>query len=196
MVRISRKFIKPYSNYNNGKHESILVKSRFCILLRRWTIIRRKKVYKAAFKNFILILFLAIGISVSSFLVIKQALTNREKNNSIDKGEEVSGKLDKTQLEIKINSTISLENSFSKGQFGMENKSNNLYDIIVKIYLKESNDLIYTSPRLKPGEKIEETKLDKKLDKGTYKAIAYFEAYDEKNYKGRSGAEIEIKVKK
>lgn len=156
----------------------------------------KSKAYKEAFKSFFIILLLALGISISSFLIIKQALINKEKNNSIEQGEEVDGKLNKTQLAIKINSSIVLEDCLSKGKFGIENKSNNIYNIIVKIYLKDSNELIYASPILKSGEKIEEARLDKKLEKGTYKAIAYFEAYDGDNYKGRSGAEIKITIKK
>lgn len=159
--------------------------------------IRKRKVYKEAFKNFFVILLLALGISISSFLVIKQALTNKDKNESIEQGEKLDGKLEPTQLAIKINSVISLEDSLKKGKFGIENKSNNVYDFIVKIYLKDSNELIYTSPKLKPGEKIDEAKLDKKIEKGTYEAIAYFEAYDEKNnYRGKSGIEIDIKIRK
>lgn len=160
-------------------------------------LIKKRKVYQEAFKNFFVIAVLALGVSISSFLVIKQALNNKDKNESIEQGEKLDGKLNKSQLAIKINSVISLEHSLKKGKFGIENKSNNVYDFIVKIYLKDSNELIYTSPKLKPGEKIDEAKLDKKIEKGTYEAIAYFEAYDEKNnYKGKSGIEIDIKVRK
>lgn len=155
-----------------------------------------KKAYKEAFKNFFVLLLLAIGISVSGYLVIKQALNNKEKNNSVEQGEKIEGKLEKNQLAMKINSKISIEDSTSKGKMGIENKSNNVYDIVVKIYLKETNELVYESPRLKPGDKIEEAKLDKKIEKGTYKAIAYFEAYENEVQQGRSGVEIEIKVKK
>ena len=156
----------------------------------------RKSAYKAAFKNFFVLVLLALGISISGYLVVKQALNNKEKNNSVEKGEKVEGKLDKSQLAMKINSVITLEDYQSKGKFGIENKSNNIYDFIVKIYLKNTNDLIYESPRLKPGDKIEETKIDKKLEKGTYKAVAYFEAYEGETQTGKSGVEIEIKVKK
>lgn len=160
-------------------------------------VIRKNKIYKDAFKNFIVILLFAAGISISSFLVIKQALTNKEKNETIEQSEQVDGKLEPTQLAIKINSVISLEDSLKKGNFGIYNKSNNIYDLIVKIYLKDTNELVYTSPKLKPGEKIEQAKLDKMIGKGVYKAIAYFEAYDEKNnYKGKSGIEIDINIKK
>lgn len=155
-----------------------------------------KKAYKEAFKNFFVLLLLALGISVSGYLVVKQAINNKEKNNSIEEGEKIEGKLDKTQLAMKINSKIVLEDSTSKGKIGIENKSNNVYDIVVKIYLKDTNELVYESPRIKPGEKIEEAKLDKKIEKGTYKAIAYFEAYEKEEQQGRSGVEIEINVKK
>lgn len=155
-----------------------------------------KKEYKEAFKNFFVLLLLATGISVSGYLVVKQALNNKEKSNSVEEGEKIEGKLDKTQLVMKINSKITLEDGTSKGKIGIENKSNNVYDIVVKIYLKDSNELIYESTLLKPGDKIEKAKLDKKLEKGTYKAIAYFEAYENEVQQGRSGVEIEINVKK
>lgn len=155
-----------------------------------------KKEYKEAFKNFFVLLLLATGISVSGYLVVKQALNNKEKSNSVEEGEKIEGKLDKTQLAMKINSKITLEDGASKGKIGIENKSNNVYDIVVKIYLKDSNELIYESTLLKPGDKIEKAKLDKKLEKGTYKAIAYFEAYENEVQQGRSGVEIDINVKK
>lgn len=154
-----------------------------------------KKEYKEAFKNFFVLLLLALGISVSGYLVVKQAINNKEKSSSVEEGEKIEGKLDKTQLAMKINSKITIEDSTSKGKFGIENKSNNVYDMVVKIYLKETNELIYESPMIKPGEKIDEAKLDKKLEKGTYKAIAYFEAYEKEKQQGKSGIEIEILVK-
>lgn len=154
-----------------------------------------KKAYKEAFKNFFVLLLLALGISTSGYLVVKQAINNKEKSSSVEEGEKIEGKLDKTQLAMRINSKISLEDSTSKGKFGIENKSNNVYDIVVKIYLKDTNELVYESPRIKPGDKIEKAKLDKKLEKGTYKAIAYFEAYENEVQQGRSGVEIEILVK-
>lgn len=157
---------------------------------------RKRKEIRDAIKNFLILLLLAIAFSTSSFIVIKRALENRNKNETVEKGEESNEKLDKTQLAIKINSTVTLESGLKKGEFGIENKGNNVYDVIVKIYIKETNELIYTSPKLRPGEKIEKTSLDKRIEKGSYKAIAYFEAYDEdNNYKGKSGVEINIKVK-
>lgn len=157
---------------------------------------RKRKEVKAAIKNFLILLLLAIAFSTSSFLVIKRAMENRNKNETIEKSEALEGKLDRTQLAIKINSTITLESAFKKGKFGIENKSNNVYDVIVKIYLKDTNELIYTSPKLKPGEKISEAALDKRVEKGSYRCVAYFEAYDENNkYNGKSGVEIDLKIK-
>ena len=91
----------------------------------------KRKEYREAFKNFFILLLLALGLSVSGYLVVKKALSNKEKNNSVEQGEKVDGKLDKTQLAIKINSVITLEDYQSKGKFGIENKSNNIYDFVV-----------------------------------------------------------------
>ncbi|MBE6152042.1 MAG: hypothetical protein E7165_01855 [Firmicutes bacterium] len=157
---------------------------------------KKKNEVLSSLKNFVILLLLAIAFSTSSFLVIKKAMENRNKNETVEKGEEVAGKLNSNQLAIKINSAITLESSFKKGKFGIENKGNNVYDVIVKIYLKDTNELIYTSPKLNPGEKIDEAALDKKINKGSYKCIAYFEAYDgNNNYKGKSGVEINLTIK-
>ena len=157
---------------------------------------QKRKEIKDAIKNFIILLLLALAFSASTLLVIKKAMDNKNKNETVEKGEESKDKLDKTQLAIKINSSVTLENSLKKGKFGIENKSNNVYDIVVKIYIKDTNELIYTSSKLNQGDKIEETALDKKIKSGKYKCIAYFEAYDENNnYSGKSGVEIDINIK-
>lgn len=158
---------------------------------------KKRKELKDAIINFIILLLLASAFSTASFLVIKKAMDNRNKNETIVPGEQIDGKLNENQLALKINSSVIMESAFKKGEFGIENKGNNVYDIIVKIYIKDTNELIYTSPKLKPGEKIEKTPLDKKVDSGKYKCIAYFEAYDaNNNFKGKSGVEINLEIKK
>jgi len=102
-------------------------------------------------------------------------------------------KLAEGQFEIKINAYPRFNNGTSIGTLGIENKLVNRYDMIVQIYL--NNTLIYESPLLKPGQKIVNDKLKKSLTKGSYEAIAYFNAYDsDGNEKGKSGAQIIILV--
>ena len=62
--------------------------------------------------------------------------------------------------------------------------------------MKDTEEEIYASKYLKPGTYIENAKLQKVLEKGTYEAIAYFSAYDEETheYIGRTGAQISITV--
>lgn len=155
-----------------------------------------KKEYKSALKNFLILLLLAIAFSTSSFLIIKTALENRNKNGTVEKGENSGDKLDDNQLALKINSSITLDRWNQKGKLGIENSSRNVHDIVVKIYIKGTDELIYTSPKLKPGEKISEGSLDKRKEAGRYECVAYFEAYDENNnYKGKSGVELILNIK-
>lgn len=108
-----------------------------------------------------------------------------------------TGKLDKTQLAVSMNSVIDFDKDTGKGNFYITNPKNNLYNEVVKIYLEDDNELIYTSKTLKPGDSIKYDKLSKDLNKGKYNAIAYFEAYNDKGvYYGKSGLKIILRVYK
>ena len=62
----------------------------------------------------------------------------------------------------------------------------------VSIIVDNTEEEVYASKFLKPGTYIENVKLDKVLEKGTYSATAYFKAYEEDI--GQTGAQITITV--
>lgn len=149
---------------------------------------KKKKSNKKKNKKFIISegFLVLMGISLITGGVILLSKKIVETNNE--------DKLPKTQLAIKINSYIDFENSKSEGIANIENNKKNSSDIVVKILLKETNEEVYESKKLKPGEKVEEIKLSKKLPKGKYKAIAYFYAYQNDEYLGKSGAMISLNI--
>ena len=127
---------------------------------------------------------------VSSLLIIN----NLSKDTSSKNNNDNIDKVNKNELAVKINAVLNFEDDISNNP-GIENPINNNYDVIVKIYLENNNEEICTTKKLSPGEKIDTIKLNKKLDSGRYKAIAFFNAYDSKNdYRGKSGVEINLNV--
>ena len=114
------------------------------------------------------------------------------KDKIIKTEEEGTTKLADGQLRIKINTFIEFEDGKSEGKANIENKSNNIYSLYVKIIL-DNGEEIYRSSILDPGEMIENITLKKNLAQGEYKAIAYFVAIDKyQNEIGQAGAEIKM----
>lgn len=141
-------------------------------------------------KKIIISLLILLLINATTFTIIMRAVYKRENSsNSTDK-------LDSTQLAVEINSVMNFETSNSEGDFYIKNPENNIHNVVVEIYLKDTDTLIYKSKKLLPGEKIEKDALDKELKQGKYKAIAFFNAYDENgNYAGKAGVVITINIK-
>lgn len=136
-----------------------------------------------------ILLFMA-GLTIVYFEFIK-------KENSTLPEVEID-KLPKTQLVLKISAFADFENSDSEASMYIENKIENNYEVVVKIYLEddENGEPIYKTKKLKPGESIQTIKLNRKLNKGSYKAIAYFCAYDDENKEiGKSGAKVTLNIK-
>lgn len=104
-------------------------------------------------------------------------------------------------LMISINSLPEFPDGKSKGTLRIENSPQNRYLLVVKIYLRgedgSDGELIYESGAIKPGNKIEEAKLDKELTKGTYPVTAYFEGYDieTQEYIGKAASQLDILIR-
>lgn len=145
----------------------------------------KKKVNKKFVAKEGILVFLGVVLIICGTCFVGKKIT--EKSNA--------EKLPKTQLAIKINSYIDFEDSNSKGLAQIENQEKNNYDVVVKIQLDDTKEIVYESKKLSPGSVIEEIKLDKKLSKGKHSATAYFYAYDENNeYMGKSGARISLNI--
>lgn len=105
-------------------------------------------------------------------------------------------KVEEGSFAISINTLPKFKDGNSKGSLRIENAPENRYLMIVKLHLKDSDELIYESGAIKPGFKLESAKLDKVLDNGTYQVIAYFEAYDleTNNFVGKAASDMSIVI--
>lgn len=105
-------------------------------------------------------------------------------------------KADESTFSFEINSRPVFKNGKSEGNIRIANPPFNKYPIEFIITLNSTNQVIFTSPKLKPNNYIEKAKLDKELKAGDYNATATINAYDDKGEKvGTSSAKIVISVK-
>ncbi|WP_188208316.1 hypothetical protein [Alkalibacillus aidingensis] len=122
------------------------------------------------------------------------------EDNGLDLGnsEEVKSELqertDESYMNFRVNSNPYFPESDSKGSLMLENKEENSHG--VQVIIEMEDDEVYKSPLIKPGQSIQETKLDKEIEPGEYEAIAYFDTYDleNKKKKGRSGVKINLTI--
>lgn len=109
---------------------------------------------------------------------------------------ELQQQLDDGMIAFSINSTPVFANGSAEGNLMLENPANNAKLLVVEIYLDDTQELIYKSKAIPVGAYIENARLDKVLEPGTYPATAYFKAYRETDhsYIGQAGAALTIKV--
>jgi hypothetical protein len=105
---------------------------------------------------------------------------------------------DASYFSFKINARPEFESGSAAGTLGIENPNNNVYPMVVQIFLDDTDELIYDSGGILPNQHIAQAKLKKVLKAGTYKATAYMNAYDPdtKAWQGKQAAALEITVKK
>lgn len=153
------------------------------------------------------ILLLLITIAVCYFLFTKKDTNDLQYDDNATTGilpgvdvderrKELQNQLDRSMIAFSINTSPVILNGTAEGNLLIENPGNNAKLLRVSIVVDKTEEEIYASKYLKPGTYIENVKLDKVLEKGTYNATAYFKAYEEESgeYIGQTGAQITITV--
>lgn len=172
----------------------------------------RKLGYKLLNKLLVILLtstliILNVVLPSIDYLIQKLSASTKAKttqqqitNNSIE-SEETNGSTPNKQIDVslfpfEINVLPVFTNGGRKGNIEIKNPENSNYWVNVKIYIKDTNEFIYESGLLKPGQEIAEASLDKTLAAGSYEAIAYLDVYelDSKTYLGRTSVLISILI--
>lgn len=126
---------------------------------------------------------------------------------------ELNEKVAASMINISMNTTPTFADGSSEGNVNIVNNTVNNYAQVIEIYLQdeyikedgskgyEDKDLIYQSGKIPVGSKVVNAKLNKALEsgkvleKGTYQAIAYFNAVkDDGEYVGKAAARIKIVI--
>jgi hypothetical protein len=104
---------------------------------------------------------------------------------------------DASYFSFKINARPVFEDGGAEGDLGIENPNNNVYPMVVQIFLDDTGELIYDSGGILPDHHIDRAKLSKRLKAGTHKATAYMNAYDPdtKEWQGKQAAALIITVR-
>lgn len=97
---------------------------------------------------------------------------------------------------VSINPTPVFKDGKSEGNLCIENIKANHYYARVVLNLDSSGEKIFESKGLKPGQYIENVRLEKNLKKGTYPATAQFIITDPESYKdiGKVNAEVTLHI--
>lgn len=152
-------------------------------------------------------ILLIAGISTASYFLYFKNKSDIEYEDNATIGvmpgidiekrrEELQKKLDESVIAFSINTSPVFASGASEGNLMIENPEQNQKLIVAQIKIDNYEQPIYESKYIKPGSYIENIKLNKVLDKGTYDAIAYFKAYNQetRDYIGETSAKITITV--
>lgn len=127
----------------------------------------------------------------------QQVATNTNPIGIAPSGSSISsGQVDVSLFPFEINVLPVFTNGGKKGNIEIKNPQNSNYWVNVKVYLKDTNEFIYESGLLKPGQEVAEASLNKTLAAGSYEAVAYLDVYelDSKDYVGRTSILISILI--
>jgi hypothetical protein len=114
--------------------------------------------------------------------------------------EEIQAELDRVvqegMLNISISSGITFNDGKSKGMANIYNVEANRYIFKVGIVLDDSQETVYESKGIRPGQYIQYIELEKDLDAGEYPATAVFTAYTEEDHEvvGNVAAQVVLYV--
>ena len=115
-------------------------------------------------------------------------------------GTEHISRVPEGEIRYLINNNVLVEASGRKGNFMFENPEACKYDIQFIIYEivgdGEKENVLYTSPVIKPGEYLFGDKLDKRVKKGKYNCIYIVRAFDDGEYVGERTGDLTLTVQK
>jgi hypothetical protein len=173
---------------------------------------KRKKQNSPLLIGSIIIVGIVIGVLLVWFLICSpRADDNNGDEDFFDPSaitgilpnmseEEIQAELDRVvqegMLNISISSGITFNDGKSKGMANIYNVEANKYIFKVGIVLDDSNETVYESKGIRPGQYIQYIELDKDLDAGEYPATAVFTAYTQEDHKvvGNAAAQVVLYV--
>ena len=157
--------------------------------------------------SFLVLIVVCIAVvSVLWFTVFNKKNTNvdvaedpnvitRETKNA-NTLEDLQKEVDESKIGIEIASNCILESGDSNAKINVSNTSETGKSFLVRIVLTDSGEEVYRSGKIPPDGQIKEAPFNKKLEKGTYAATAYFDSFKaDGTSDGTVGLNITITVK-
>lgn len=82
-------------------------------------------------------------------------------------------------FQVVINQLLTMENGSSPCNLQTENPVDNIYDLRVSLYLKDTGELLGATHRIQQGKRVDTLKLDRTLPAGEYEIQALLELFDD-----------------
>ncbi|MEY8392191.1 hypothetical protein D3Z36_06940 [Lachnospiraceae bacterium] len=126
-------------------------------------------------------------------VVLVYVLTKEEPKKDLDgkativtegNVEEVIGEMENRNTDASYTATMTNEWTFENGEaaaegFYVKNTENNSRTVYFELKLKDTDEVIYSSPYISVGEEMNTLTLDKKLDAGDYNAVMVYHLVDD-----------------
>ncbi|MCR5609484.1 MAG: hypothetical protein K6G26_10520 [Lachnospiraceae bacterium] len=171
-------------------------------------------------KKIIIVVVSILVVIIIALVVVVACLLGKKKNDDDDKpddgkrrvegsvrtvleesdADDVMGKMKEEVAEGMFECKMSMEwtfvdgNSESKDAY-IANSTNNTHPIYFDIYMKDTEELVYSSPVIPVGGEVKNIKLGKKLEKGEYKAtVMYTLLKDAESQEEISSAGFVVKI--
>lgn len=137
--------------------------------------------------NILIIVSLSVLLIMFLFIFKKDKIDNGIVKsgvlNGVNEEDALSIQVDPTKIFFEINAEPYFENGYSEGNLRIANPPYNAYDLTFTIVLDKTGEKIFESGTLKPYEYIENARLKKVLESGSYEATSIIEAYDKETKK-------------
>lgn len=128
-----------------------------------------------------LVILALIGIIVYLLFFKDKEKNSRETVVTKENIDEVVEQIDKPVLAGQYEVMMTMEWKFKDGTSNayVENSTSNTHTVYFDVSLKDTGEVVYSSPFVPIGEKIQEFELDKQLEVGEYEAIVTYHLVDE-----------------
>lgn len=90
-------------------------------------------------------------------------------------------KVEEGMVNIFMNTDIRIKEGSTTANLMIQNTEKNHYDLQVNVREVDSDELLYESPVVGPGYKIESDNIKKQLEEGKYECLAEFNVIDKEN---------------
>lgn len=107
---------------------------------------------------------------------------------------DLNRRVEEGMMNISMSSVITFANGTSQGEARIENIEANQKDQKVTITLIDTDEVVYESDALAPGQYIQYITLNKNLPAGTYEAVAMFDGYELETHKKIGSAGVKVKL--
>ena len=117
--------------------------------------------------------------------------------DEVDESEHISSVPD-GEIRYLINNNVVFKRSGGKGNFMFENPQDCEFNLVFTVYETVGDggeeNILYTSPVIKPGESLSGDKLNQRLKNGQYDCVYTVQAYSGNDYAGERSGDLTLTV--